>query len=140
MIMALEDLFKKKVEPVDKLDEVKPLTLNLCLSKVDGVIQAELRKRFAITDSNKAFWIDFFEKSLSDIPIKVESQIVFRDKLASKQKFKEFGLLNPSESVFAKEVKKENKILDSFVKEVNSDSMQEMAKNSKRWLDEEFLK
>jgi hypothetical protein len=135
--MVLDKLFKSKVPELDKLDEVKPLTLNLCLTKVDGVIQAELRKRFAITEENKSFWIDFFEKSLSDIPIKVESQIVFRDKLKSKQTFKEFGLLNSGESA---PIKKENKILDSFTKELNSDSIQNMAKNSKKWADEEFFK
>lgn len=144
MFMVLEDLFGKKVEPVDKLDDIKPLTLNLCLSRVEGVVQAELRKRFAITDSNKVFWVSFFEKSLLDKPIKVEAQIVFRDKLASKQKFKEFGLLNVGVPGLGEPtpvpVKKKEGFLNQISKELSSDDMQAMAKNSKRWADEEFFK
>lgn len=140
MFMVLEDLFGKKVEPVDKLDDIKPLTLNLCLSRVEGVVQAELRKRFAITDSNKVFWVSFFEKSLLDKPIKVEAQIVFRDKLASKQKFKEFGLLNVNGVSSELVVKKKDGLLRQISKELGSEDMQAMAKNSKRWADEEFFK
>ena len=61
--------------------------------------------------------------------------------MASKQKFKEFGLLNtPGEPTPVMPVKKKEGLLNQISKELSNDDMQAMAKNSKKWADEDFYK
>lgn len=78
----------------DKIEQVAPLTLNLSIhiTENDEVV-VELRKKATINYKNKEFWLNFFSASLGDKPIKVNAQIVFRDKFSSASKLKDLNLL-----------------------------------------------
>jgi hypothetical protein len=77
----------------ERIEEIKPLVLSLTLSKHDGKIVGELRKKFLIKEEQKEFWVKFFNASLQNKPINAKVQIVFRDKLSSACTLKELGLL-----------------------------------------------
>jgi len=75
------------------IEEVKPLTLNLSITrKPNGSIEGEVRKKIVI-DLNSDFWIELFSKSLQGKPIRAPVIIVFRDPFGSACKLKELGLL-----------------------------------------------
>jgi len=84
----------------DGIEEIKPLTLNLSLTKKDAHFAiGELRKKIVIDLDNPEFWIKLLSSSLEGKPIKANVIIVFRDKFGSACKLKELGLLKPNTKI-----------------------------------------
>jgi hypothetical protein len=93
----------------DKIEEIKPLTLNMVLWIENGQLLCEFRKKISVNEANKDFFKKFFSASLAGKPIKIDAQVVFRDEVKSALTLKKFNLLDININIKKEEIEKELK-------------------------------